>query len=183
MKQIETPLTWGLAIGLMISLFIGNLMTENESNIISANLNTDNAISDIFKKNCETVKEYDKAFCNEDIDYEKFYATNAIVKGTTLGAKDSINVEDRKVAHQEMWQKYDFSTSQPLNLLPGVNPETKEMDGSVRTYFNLTVTLTENQKSITIPMYESYDFDENGKIVFYQFYGDVTSALSSLNEE
>ena len=80
-------------------------------------------------------------------------------------------------------QKYDFSTSQPLNLLPGVNPETKEMDGSVRTYFNLTVTLTENQKSITIPMYESYDFDEDGKIVFYQFYGDVTSALSSLNEE
>ena len=92
-------------------------------------------VSTIFEKNCETVKEYNNAFCKEDVDYEKFYATNAIVKGTTLGAKDSMNVEDHKVAHQEMWQKYDFSTSQPLNLLPGVNSETKEMDGSVRLYF------------------------------------------------
>ena len=143
---------------------------------------TNDKVSTIFEKNCETVKEYDKAFCKEDVDYEKFYATNAIVKGTTFGAKDSMNVEDRKVAHQEMWQKYDFSTSQPLNLLPGVNPETKEMDGSVRTYLNLTITLTENEKSITIPMYESYDFDEDGKIVFYQFYGDLTSAILSLEE-
>ena len=60
--------------------------------------------SEIFDKNCETVREYEKAFCQENIDYERFYATNAIVKGTTLGAKDSMNVADRKAAHQEMWQ-------------------------------------------------------------------------------
>ena len=143
---------------------------------------TNDKVSVIFEKNCETVKEYEDAFCKENVDYEKFYAANAIVKGTTLGAKDSMNVEDRKVIHQEMWQKYDFSISQPLNLLPGVNPETKEVDGSVRMYFNLTITLTENERSITIPMYESYDFDEDGKIVFLQYYGDLTSAILSLEE-
>jgi hypothetical protein len=143
---------------------------------------TNNKVSAIFEKNCETVREYEDAFCKENIDYERFYAANAIIKGTTLGAKDSMNVEDRKVAHQQMWQKYDFSISQPLNLLPGVNPETKEVDGSVRMYFNLTITLTENERSIIIPMYESYDFDEDGKIVFLQYYGDLTSAILSLEE-
>ncbi len=57
------------------------------------------------------------------------------------------------------------------------------MDGSARMYANLKVTLTENQKSITIPMYESYDFDENGKIQLFQYFGDFTAALLSLEEE
>jgi len=143
---------------------------------------TNDKESEIFEKNCETVRLYESAFCQESIDYEKFYSYNAIIKGTTLGAKDSMNVADRKAAHQEMWQKYDFSISQPLNLLPGVNPETKKMDGSVRMYFNLTITLTENENSITIPMYESYDFDDEGKILFMQYYGDLTSSILSLEK-
>jgi len=143
---------------------------------------TNDKESKIFEKNCETVRSYEDAFCQENIDYEKFYSDNAIIKGTTLGAKDSMNVADRKAAHQEMWQKYDFSISQPLNLLPGVNPETKKMDGSVRMYFNLTIILTENENSITIPIYESYDFDDEGKILFLQYYGDLTSAILSLEE-
>ena len=143
---------------------------------------TNDKESEIFEKNCETVRLYESAFCQESIDYEKFYSDNAIIKGTTLGAKDSMNVADRKAAHQEMWQKYDFSISQPLNLLPGVNPETKKMDGSVRMYFNLTITLTENENSITIPMYESYDFDDEGKILFMQYYGDLTSSILSLEK-
>ena len=207
MKLIETPLTWGLAIGLMISLFVGNLMTEDEEvfdassdeickllNLtpeqcqlfinegdISTNLNTDNTISDIFKKNCETVISYETAFCQENIEYEKFYSDKAIVKGTILGEKDSMYVADRKVAHQELWQKYDFSMT-PLNPLPGVNSETKKIDGSVRNYFDITITLTENGKSITIPMYNSFDFDDDGKILFLQYYGDFTAAFLSLEE-
>jgi hypothetical protein len=31
-------------------------------------------------------------------------------------------------------------------------------------------------------MYESYDFDEDGRIVFLQFYGDLTSAMLFLEE-
>lgn len=139
--------------------------------------------SEIFEKNCETVRQYEKAFCEEDVDYDRFYSENAIVKGTTLGAKDSMNVEERKITHQLMWQKYDFKISEPLNLLPGVNPETKQMDGSVRMYFDLTIILTETNQSITIPMYESYDFDTDGKIIFLQYYGDLTSALLSLENQ
>ena len=135
----------------------------------------------IFKENCETVIAYETAFCEESIDYETFYSENAIIKGTMLGDKDSMYVADRMIAHQELWQKYDFSMS-PLNPLPGVNSETKKMDGSVRMYFDITITLTENGNSVTMPMYNSFDFDDEGKILYLQYYGDFTSAFLSLEE-
>jgi len=141
---------------------------------------TNNNISKIFEKNCETVISYETAFCQENIDYEKFYSDKAIIKGTILGDKDSMYVADRKIAHQELWQKYDFSMS-PLNPLPGVNPETKKMDGSVRNYFDITITLTENGNSVTIPMYNSFDFDDEGKAIFVQWYCDWTASISSLD--
>ena len=135
----------------------------------------------IYEKNCETVLAYENAFCQENIDYEKFYSEKAIIKGTMLGDKDSMFVADRKIAHQELWKKYDFSMS-PLDPLPGVNPETKKMDGSVRMYFDITITLTENGNSVTMPMYNSFDFDDEGKILYLQYYGDFTSAFLSLEE-
>ena len=136
----------------------------------------------IYEKNCETVLAYENAFCQENIDYEKFYSEKAIIKGTMLGDKDSMFVADRKIAHQELWKKYDFSMS-PLDPLPGVNPETKKMDGSVRMYFDITITLTENGNSVTMPMYNSFDFDNEGKILYLQYYGDFTSAFLSLEEQ
>jgi hypothetical protein len=135
----------------------------------------------IYEKNCETVLAYENAFCQENIDYEKFYSEKAIIKGTMLGDKDSMFVADRKIAHQELWKKYDFSMS-PLDPLPGVNPETKKMDGSVRMYFDITITLTENGNFVTMPMYNSFDFDDEGKILYLQYYGDFTSAFLSLEE-
>ena len=147
---------------------------------VSVEVTNDN-ISKIFEKNCETVIAYEKAFCQENIDYEKFYSENAIIKGTVLGDKDSMNVADRMAAHQELWRKYDFSMS-TLDPLPGVNLETKKMDGSVRMYFDITITLSENGNSVTIPMYNSFDFDEEGKILYLQYYGDFTAAFLSLEE-
>ena len=142
---------------------------------------TNDNISKIFEKNSETVIAYEEAFCQENIDYEKFYSENAVIKGTILGDKDSMYVADRKVAHKELWQKYDFSMS-PLDPLPGVNLETKKMDGSVRMYFDITIKLSENGKSVTIPMYNSFDFDDEGKILYLQYYGDFTAAFLSLEE-
>ena len=142
-----------------------------------------NTSDDLFNKNCETVRDYVKSFCAENIDYDKFYAENAIIRGTTLGEFNmELDVEDRKIAHKQMWEKYDFNVLEPFDILPGVNAETKELDGSARMYTNLQVTLTENQRSIIIPMYESYDFDENGKIQVFQYFGDFTAALLSLED-
>ena len=160
---------------LSIMIFVSSC-NSNVSDEVS-----NDSFSKIFEENSNTVIAYEEAFCKENIDYEKFYSEKAVIKGTILGDKDSLFVADRKVAHQELWQKYDFSMS-PLDPLPGVNLETKKMDGSVRMYFDITITLSENGNSVTIPMYNSFDFDDEGKILYLQYYGDFTAAFLSLEE-
>ena len=179
MKDPKSIITGVLIAGALVWLVINNVCcseTDCETQVCVV----DDTMQSVFERNCTTVEDYEESFCNEDIDYDKFYSVNSIIKGTTIGSIDTMRVEDRKIIHQEMFQKYDFEISKPLNFLPGVNAETKEMDGSVRMYFNLTVTHTENNLSVTIPMYESYDFDEDGKIAYLQYYGDITAAFQSL---
>ena len=49
--------------------------------------------------------------------------------------------------------------------------------------WNITRTATDSTeaKSVLIPLYVSFDFDEEGKILFQQNYGDLTAAFESLN--
>jgi len=42
--------------------------------------------------------------------------------------------------------------------------------------------MSENGNSVTIPMYNSFDFDDEGKILYLQYYGDFTAAFLSLEE-
>jgi hypothetical protein len=80
---------------------------------------------------------------------------------------------------------FDAELKTELRLLPGVNPETNEADGSVRYYgqWEVTKSATDSTEatSVIIPIYASYDFDADGKILYQQTYGDMTAAFESLN--
>ena len=44
---------------------------------------------------------------------------------------------------KELWENYDFKLlTDPINLLPGVNADTRLPDGSVRHYSDWQVTLS-----------------------------------------
>ena len=179
MEKLETPLTWALAIAILGYLFMGKDCKTN-SKILSEIPITNNTTAAIFEENCKTVSAYFEDFVSEKIDYNKYYATNAVIKGTTLGSADSVTVDEHKEMHSFLHFIYDFSYNKPLVFLPGVNPVTKEMDGSVRFYCSINVTETDTQKSVSIPMYYSFDFDEDGKFLFQQYYGDINAYLESL---
>ena len=133
-----------------------------------------------FLTNCSTVQGYLDDFVNESIDYKKYFNDTCKIRGTYFNSEGPMSVDDRVSAHKQMWAKYDFAISDSINFLPGVSAETKEMDGSVRFYFDWTVNNTLSGKSITLPIYMSFDFDDDGKINFYQFFGDISSAISSI---
>ena len=163
------------SILVIIAAFLFSCTTQNESN------NTITDVEQKFINNCNSVQAYLNDFVNESIDYKKFFNDTCKVRGTYFNSEGPTNVDDRISLHKEMWTKYDFAISDSINFLPGVNAETKEMDGSVRFYFDWTVSNTENGKSITLPLYMSFDFDNNGKINFYQFFGDISAGISSID--
>ena len=162
------------SILLIIATFLFSCTTQNETNNITAD------VEQKFINNCNSVQTYLNDFVNESIDYKKYFNDTCKVRGTYFNSEGPTNVDDRISLHKEMWTKYDFAISDSINFLPGVNAETKEMDGSVRFYFDWTVSNTENGKSITLPLYMSFDFDNNGKINFYQFFGDISAGISSI---
>ena len=176
MKKISYILVI-LACSVIILKTCGVVDVEADLTIINSEADTK------FKANSETVLSYFDDWINEDLDYDKYYAENAFVNGTTYGSKDTLTVEDRKASHKKMWEKYDFTYSKPLVLLPGVDSKTKEMDGSVRMYYDMNITLTETQKSVSVPLYESLEFNDEGKITNLVFYGDITAYFNSLETE
>tara|TARA_Y100001968_G_scaffold328329_1_gene375278 strand:+ start:665 stop:1276 length:612 start_codon:yes stop_codon:yes gene_type:complete len=162
------------SILVIIAALLFSCNSQNETNNTSTNADQK------FLSNCITVQEYLNDFINESIDYKKYFNDTCKIRGTSFNSEGPMSVDDRISRHKEMWAKYDFAISDSINFLPGVNAETKEIDGSVRFYFDWTINNTENGKSITIPLYMSFDFDNDGKINFYQFFGDISAAISSL---
>ncbi|GAA3569776.1 hypothetical protein GCM10022395_19220 [Snuella lapsa] len=127
-----------------------------------------------------------EAWQNESLDYSQ-YAEDFVMKETGFGAaKDSLSLQEMKESDKALWANYDFKMlTNPPVLLPGVNVDTKEPDGSVRHYSEWEVTLpatdSTEAKSGVIKLYESFDFNEEGKIVYQQIYGDFTGLMMHLH--
>ena len=148
---------------------------------------TDNSANEAFEKNSQTVLTNLEGFQNENLDYS-MYAKDFVMHGTGFGEIDSLSLDQVMANDKQLWIKYDFKIlNDTLNLLPGVNAETKLADGSVRHYSNWEVTLSATDsteaKSGVIKLYESFDFDAEGKISFQQVYGDFTGLMMYLHNK
>ncbi len=146
----------------------------------------DNSASEAFEKNSETVLSVLEGFQNENLDHQAHYAADYVGLVTGFGAdKDSINLEESIESDKQNWKMLDFKLlNDPVNLLPGVNAETKMTDGSVRYYgdWEVTLTATDSTEARTgvLKIYSSFDFNEEGKIIYEQGYGDFTGIIRYL---
>jgi hypothetical protein len=154
--------------------------------IMSCQPKPDTTADDLFKKNSETVLANIEGWQNENLDYS-MYAKDFVMNETAFSAeRDSSNLEQMMADDKMLWEHYDFKilTNPPI-LLPGVDKDTKKADGSVRHYSDWEVTLpatdSTEAKSGVIKLYESFDFDADGKIVFQQVYGDFTGVMMYLH--
>jgi hypothetical protein len=142
----------------------------------------------VFTRNCETAMALIQDFDNEDLSAVKaHFADSAVWLPTALGMTDTANLGDKVERWEKAWAEYDFNlASEEVRLLPGVNSETKQADGSVRVYFDWdlvrSATDSTEEKTVTVAYYESWDFNADGKIWLTQVYGDETAAMAALNE-
>ena len=141
-----------------------------------------------FETNSETVLKNLKGWQNENLDYS-MYAQDFIMIDTGFGSeKDSLNLEEMIAGDKQIWADYDFKMlTDPPVLLPGVDPDTRIPNGSVRHYshWEITKTATDSTpaKSGIIQLYETFDFNENGKITDQAVYGDFTGVMMHLNSD
>lgn len=146
---------------------------------------TDNSANEAFEKNSKTVLANIEGWQNENIDYSA-YAKDFAMLETGFGApKDSLTLEEMKANDKQMWATFNFKLlNAPPVLLPGVNADTKLPDGSVRHYssWEVTVPATDSTAAKTgvIKLYESFDFDAEGKIRYQQVYGDFGGLMNYL---
>lgn len=146
---------------------------------------TDNSAKEAFEKNSKTVMDNLQGWQNENLDYS-MYAKDFTMLETGFGAdKDSLTLDEMMVYDKQTWATFNFKLlSSPPVLLPGVNPDTKLADGSVRLYstWEVMVPATDSTaaKSGVVKLYESYDFDAEGKIRYQQVYGDFGGLMGYL---
>ena len=141
---------------------------------------------DLFKlytTNCARVIAYEKAFCLEDIDYDAFYNPDAMIMGTSFNSLDTVGLDVNKNTHKNLWETYNFSYNEPIRFMPGLDPKTNQIDGSVHMYIELLVQLDTGGDVVMIPVYEEYDFDSDGRITRLLYYGDMTAAFDALNRK
>ena len=136
--------------------------------------------TEAFEKNSKTMQTLLDGYANESVDYSHF-SEDVVFKGTLLGAPDSLKLDQIKGMHKQFFEKYDVKHMAPFNFLQGVNPDTGKSDGSVRFYYDMQVTNSSNGKSVVIPIYESFDFYDQGKAVYVQWYFYWTASMSSLD--
>jgi len=145
----------------------------------------DNTIQATFDANCETVRSALDNFQNEVATFDEYSADFVGSQTNFNPTGDSTSLDELKESRPGWWAMFDAELKTELRLLPGVNPETNEVDGSVRYYgqWEVTKSATDSTEatSVIIPIYASYDFDADGKILYQQTYGDMTAAFESLN--
>ncbi len=145
----------------------------------------DSSADTAFEQNSKTVLANLNGFQNENTDYS-MYAKDFRMLETAFGAqKDSLSLDEMMASDKAMWEMFDFKMlTDPPVLLPGVNPATAKPDGSVRHYSEWQVTRAATDsttaKSGNIRLYESFDFDDAGKILVQQVYGDFTGLMTHL---
>ena len=87
-----------------------------------------------FEANSAIIAQVFADFEAESDDFFTHFNAEAVWRGTGLNAPDSVTLEQVTAKYKAAWSKYDYELVSPTNFLPGVNPQTKAVDGSVRGY-------------------------------------------------
>jgi hypothetical protein len=144
------------------------------------------SVSTTFEANAATIAQVFADFEAESDEFFSHFAEDAVWRGTGLNAPDTLTLAQITAKYKAAWAKYDYELISGTDFLPGVNPTTKQTDGSVRGYFewNISKAATDSTeaRSVRVKVYESFDFNPAGEIIYTQVYGNLVAGYAYLDQ-
>jgi len=133
-----------------------------------------------FEKNVELAKNWFTTFTSEDLEgCAEMMSEDVEWRSCFYGAP--IMDKEAAIKYMKSWQDaMENIKYTPENYLPGVDPETGQLNGSVRTYGTWTGTNTESGKSFEVYMYHYLTFNDEGKIINSGDFGDATGLIMAV---
>jgi hypothetical protein len=166
-----------LAITLLFALLL----------FISCGVKKDIVANQKFDKNSKTVLNYIEGFQNQNVDYTSYSKVFKSLNTSFGETTETITLDEFKESNKKMFEVLQFKLIETPVFLRGVDAKTGVIDGSVRFYGTWEITLkktaTTESKTARLKVYESLDFDTDGKIVFQQGYGDFTGLIMFLTNK
>jgi len=133
-----------------------------------------------FDKNVELAKTWFTTFTSEDYDATAALMSEDVEWQGCFYGSPVMNKEEA-MAYMKGWHDaMENITYTPENYLPGVDPETGQLNGSVRTYGVWTGTNTASGKNFEILMYHYFTFNDNGMIINSGDFGDATGLIKAV---
>ena len=153
---------------------------------LCASCSSTNPNSLTFVRNAETVERVFRAFEAEDsAAFWAEFSSEAVWRGTGVNAPTTLPRPTLERVYGSIWSEFDYEIVGDLHFLPGLNPETQLPNGSVNGTFLWEVSRTDDEgerRTVQLWIYESFDFNDEGQIVFTQVFSDLASAYRQLRE-
>ena len=134
-----------------------------------------------FVRNAQTVETVFRAF--EAEDPAAFWGGLQKLRcGEVLQRPDDLVEEEDAVGVRRVWAEFDYELMEPPHPCQA-DHETQRPNGSVNGMFLWEVSKTAkdgSRKAVQLCIYESFDFNDDGDIVFTQVFSDLTSAYRIL---
>jgi len=138
-----------------------------------------------FNENCETVRGYIDGLQNENSDYSQFSESFYRINTSFRAKNDTVTLTEFIDSRVDFAANYDVELITEPVFLPGVLGATGEPNGSVRYYSEWRITKPASEsseaKDATLKLYESFDFDDDGKISVNMVYGDFSAMFQYLD--
>tara|TARA_B100000959_G_scaffold140069_1_gene147198 strand:+ start:229 stop:720 length:492 start_codon:yes stop_codon:yes gene_type:complete len=133
-----------------------------------------------FDKNVELAKNWFATFTSEDYDATAALMSEDVEWQGCFYGSPVMNKVDAMTYMKGWHDAMENITYTPENYLPGVDPETGQLNGSVRTYGVWTGTNTASGKDFEILMYHYFTFNDEGKIINSGDFGDATGLIMAV---
>ena len=100
-----------------------------------------------YERNLETAKQWFDNFGNEDLDFTMSFFADDIEYQSAFYAGPLMNKEETREYFKGWHDAMEDIAFEAQNYLPGVDPETGLLNGSVRTYGNWSGTKSDSGKT------------------------------------